>query len=415
MTDAPAKDTTDRLPTGFWLVLVSQGISLTGNGLQQIALPLWILHETGSALSTGAAFALQFVPIVVLAPWAGHIADRFDRRTLIIVCELLAAVTVAGLVLAVHTGALPLVYLLILVTHAFNAVTMPALQAIIITLVPQENRARSASLTEGMQAAANMLSPLGGTLLFATWGIQTTLIANLVSFVIAAVLVLPLPRVPGQSALRGAARSTLAAVRVAAANRVLVWTVLTEGVYFLLFGGDMALALLIAEREVGAGLAGVCATGAAVGWLLTSLVIARQNTRTPLRLMRLGALGAPVAALAFVLLATYGPVAMFGTALLLGAVNILVVSGASTVFQKNVDAAEAGRTFAVRRAVLNSMLGLSYVLLPGVAQHGPGNAATLVIFGGLTLVAVLAGVAIAARGATSPEKTSTTHDVAETP
>jgi MFS family permease len=406
---------------GFWLVLLSQGISLTGNGIQQIALPLWILQETGSALSTGAAFALQFVPIVVLAPWAGHIADRFDRRTLIIVCELLAAVSVAGLIAAVNAGALPLVYLLILVTHAFNAVTMPALQAIIITLVPRENRARSASVTEGMQAAANMLSPIGGTLLAATWGIQTTLVANLASFVVAAALVVPLPRIPGQSALRGAARSTLAAVRVAAANRVLVWTVLTEGVYFLLFGGDLALVLLIAEREIGAGLAGICATGAAVGWLVTSLVLAKRNTRTPLSLMRLGAVGAPIAALAFVLLATYGPVAMFGTALLLGAVNILVVSGASTVFQQNVDAAEAGRTFAVRRAVLNSMLGLSYLLLPGVAQHGPGNAATLVIFGGLTLVAVLVGVAVASRLPASPTstlKTSTTHspldDAAET-
>jgi MFS family permease len=401
------------MPAGFWLVLVSQGVSLTGSGIQQIALPLWILHETGSAVSTGAAFALQFVPIVVLAPWAGHIADRFDRRTLLIVCELLAAAAVGGLVLAVQAGALPLVYLLILVTHTFNAVTMPALQAIIITLVPQENRGRSASLTEGMQAAANMLSPLGGTLIAAAWGIQTTLVANLVSFVLAAALVVPLPGVPGQSTLRGAARSTLAAVRVASANRVLVWTVLTEGVYFLLFGGDMALALLIAEREVGAGLAGICATGAAVGWLVTSLVIARRNTRTPLHLMRLGAVAAPVAALAFVVLAPYGPVALFGTALLLGAVNILVVSGASTVFQQHVDAAEAGRTFAVRRAVLNSMLGLSYLLLPGVAQHGPGNATTLVLFGGLTLVAVLAGVAVAARTPAPPTPTPN-HDVAET-
>jgi hypothetical protein len=89
------------------------------------------------------------------------------------------------------------------------------------------------------------------------------------------------------------------------------------------------------------------------------------------------------------------------------------------VFQKNVAAAEAGRTFAVRRAVLNSMLGLSYVLLPGVAQHGPGNAATLVVFGVLTLVAVLVGVAVAARGSALPaKKASTTHrplnDVAET-
>ena len=399
MADGAAAPARRPLPAGFWLVLASQGTSLAGNGIQLIALPLWVLHETGSVLSTGIAFAVQFIPIVVLAPWVGHIADRFERRGLMIVCELLSAVAVVGLIGAVHIGSVMLVYALTALTHAFNAVTMPAMQAIVISLVPREDRSRSASLMEAMQAAGNILAPLAGTLLAATWGIDAALWANLATFVVSAALLIPLTAVPGQSDLRGGARSTLRAVRANLANRVLVWTVGTEAAYFLLFGADIALALLIAQERIGDGLAGIVSTGAAIGWLITSILIARRNTRRPLWLIRMGALACPVAAVAFVAVDGMGPAALLIAAVLLGGVNIAVVSGASTVFQQNVDATEAGRIFAVRRAVLNGMLSLSYVLLLGVSQAGLGHRVTLLVSAGLTCVAVLGGISMASAAA----------------
>ena len=380
------------LPAACRLLVASQGISLAGNGIQQIALPLWVLNETGSALSSGITFAMQFLPIVLLAPWVGHIADRYERRGLMIGCELLSALAVVGLLAGVHARSVLAVCVLSALTHALNAVTMPAMQAILISSVPPEDRRRSAALTEAMQAAVTVTAPLLGTLIAGRWGIGTALVVNLGSFVVSAALLAGVGRFPGQAGLRGAVRSSWRVVGTIAADRTLRWTMLTEAAYFLLFGADLALILFIARERVDGSLVGLCGAGTGLGWLLASLVLSRRGGSTrPLRLLRLGGLACPAATLLFLALDRTGPVGLFAASAALGAVNLAVVSAATTVFQQRVRQEEAGRTFAARRALLNGALFLSYLLLPGVAGAGPGNRVTLLLAACLTGLAVCCG------------------------
>jgi MFS family permease len=380
-----------RLPTACWVLLASQGISLAGNGIQQIALPLWVLRETGSALSSGITFAMQFLPIVLLAPWVGHVADRYERRALMIGCELLSAAAVVGLLGGVHARSVLAVCVLTALTHALNAVTMPAMQAIIISSVPADERRRSAALTEAMQAGVTISAPLVGTLIAGRWGIDAALLVNLASFVVSAALLTGLRRYPGAAELRGAVRSSWQVVGRIAADRTLSLTMLTEAAYFLLFGADLALVLFIARDRLGDSLAGVCAAGSGAGWLLASVLLGRRGSTRPLRLLGLAGLACPLATLAFLALDRTGPVGLFAASAALGAVNLAVVSAATTVFQERVRQEEAGRTFAARRALLNAALCLSYLLLPGVAQLGPGNRGTLLLAGVLTCLAVSGG------------------------
>jgi MFS transporter, DHA3 family, macrolide efflux protein len=379
------------LPAACWILLASQGISLAGNGIQQIALPLWVLRETGSALSSGITFAMQFLPIVLLAPWVGHVADRYERRALMIGCELVAAVAVVGLLGAVHIRSVLAVCVLTALTHALNAVTMPAMQAIIISSVPADSRRRSAALTESMQAGVTITAPLLGTLIAGTWGIAAALWVNLGSFVVSAALLVGLRRYPGEAGLRGAVRSSWRVAGRIAADRRLAATMLTEAAYFLLFGADIALVLFIARDRVGDSLAGVCGAGTGAGWLAASVLLGRRGTTRPLRLLRLAGLACPLATGVFLALDRYGSVGLFAACACLGAVNLAVVSAATTVFQQRVRQEEAGRTFAARRALLNAALCLSYLLLPGVAQLGPGNSTTLLLAASLTAVAVFGG------------------------
>lgn len=384
------------LPRGFYTLLASQGASLFGNAIQQIALPLWVYHLTGSVLSTGVAFAVQFVPVVVLAPWVGHIADRYDRRKLMIVCELTAVVIVGLLLLGVRAELLPLVLVCSALTRALHAVTAPAMEAVTIVVVPLPARARSATAEANMFSAVELASPLAGTALAALFGFEFVVLVNMASFIVSAVVLYWLPACPGEPGLRGAARSTWYALRDHT-SRLLRWTVAAEGVYFLCWGADAALALLLLEQEFGPALAGTYATAAGAGWLIaTNFVTTRFGSR-PLVLMALGVLLGPVAATAFVLTVSIGLAAAFLPAVAIGVGNLAVVIGASSIFKQEVAPQTAGRLFAVRRAWLNAMLTFSFIGLPLIAESALGLRATLVTFSIVTCVAVLPLIRQAAR------------------
>lgn len=401
---------TDRLPAGFWILTASQAISLAGNGVQQIALPLWIYLITGSATSAGLAFAVQFVPLVVLAPWAGHLVDRFDRRRVLIVCELLSAVAVLVLLLGVVQEWLVLVYLALPALRAFNAGAMPALQAASMHIVPRKDHNRMATVIEGMLGGVNTLAPLGGTALAAAVGIRWVLLANLVSFLVSAVLLVWVPPCPGTPGLRGGFRSTTTALRQNARNRVLSLVALAEAGYFLFFGADTAVLLLLAEQEVGPGLAGVCATGAGLGWLAASTLVIRRFKHRPLAIMIVSAVLCPVAAGLVVLSTQVGSVGMLLASMALGAVNIGVAAGATVIYQQQLVSGTEGRVNAMRRAILNCVLTASYLALPAIAGTTLGPAATLLTLALVTGV-VVAGISIlAARAQRSASESSSAMD-----
>lgn len=375
------------LPPGFYFVLASQGISLIGSDMQQIAMPLWLYDRTGSTFSAGIAFAVQFVPIVAIAPWAGYIADRFDRRRLMLVSELAAAVVVASTLTSLHFGIVALVVTCSALTRIFNAFTMPAMQAVIINLVPEADRPRSASLSTTLFAGVAIIAPLAGTAIAGTLGFQTVLIIDLASFLISAVLLVSLRSVPGVANLRNPTFATWLAFRDHA-SRLLRSVLLVETIYFLLWGADSTLALLILKDQFGPATAGTFATALGTGWLLASALIPARLKNRAVMMMTGGSACGLVGAVAFVLLIRFGLAAAFLPGVLIGIGNLALIIGAATVFQREAGTEVAGRLFAIRRAMLNLALVASSILLPSVSAAGLGDKATLVLFAALMFIAV---------------------------
>ena len=91
---------------------IGQALSLTGDGFRTLAIPLLVYHITGSALSTGLAYACELGPFALFSPIGGSLADRFDRRTLMIAADALrCAVLVAFAILyAMRVLSLPTLY-----------------------------------------------------------------------------------------------------------------------------------------------------------------------------------------------------------------------------------------------------------------------------------------------------------------
>ncbi len=169
-------------------------VSDTGDWLMFIALPLVVLQLTGSAVGTSVAFLLELAPPVLLAPVVARVTDRLSHRLAMVVAMIGQATTLLPLLLVHDRSELPIVYGVIVAQASFGAFFLPAKNALLPTLVGLE-RANSANALVGLNNDLGRIigGPLGGVLL-AVGSIATVTLIDVASYVVAAALVLSLPR-----------------------------------------------------------------------------------------------------------------------------------------------------------------------------------------------------------------------------
>ena len=166
----------------FRRYMLGQLPSLTGSWAQVVALSWWVESHDPKAL--GWVVALQFLPSLVLGPWFGVVADRHDRRRLLILAECGLGLVAGAFALASLTGTLtlPIIYVLATAWGVVNALDTPARRALVPALVPPDQAASASALTGtalliGMAAG----SALGGALV-ATAGLTAAFAVNAASF-----------------------------------------------------------------------------------------------------------------------------------------------------------------------------------------------------------------------------------------
>ena len=121
---------TKRFGKDFILVIIGQIISLFGNAVLRFALPLYLFDQTGSPTLLGLVSAGSFLPMVVLSPVGGIVADRVNKRNIMVVLDFSAAALIALFALAL--GRMPLVPLLmavLLLLYGIQGAYQPAVQA----------------------------------------------------------------------------------------------------------------------------------------------------------------------------------------------------------------------------------------------------------------------------------------------
>ena len=170
----------------------AHGVSVTGNMVTVIALPLFVLGETGSPALTGLAAFFSVLPIVLGAGLGGVAVDRIGYRRASVVCDLVGGVSIAAIPLLAATVGLPLwaLFALVFATNFFDAPGEAARGALLPDLaaaarLPLE---RATGGFEGLERAARLLGgPLAGVLV-ALVGPVNALLVNAASFVVAAAL-----------------------------------------------------------------------------------------------------------------------------------------------------------------------------------------------------------------------------------
>lgn len=294
----------------FARLVVSQLLSVTGSQMQVVAINWQVYRLTHSALALGFIGLTRALPIVVFSLWGGLVADRYDRRRVMILTQLTMAAVALVLAAVTYTNSatLWLIYVVNALAGAASAFDGPSRQALIPRLVPDEDLPGALSLN----FSAFQISTIGGPALAGAvialapadeHGLALIYFLNAVSF-LGVVAALALMRkgsaapVPGSSPQHPIA-ALLEGLRFVFSTPLIVWTMSLD---FLatFFSGSMSLLPIFAVEvlHVGAGGYGILAAAPAVGALAGSLFLSLYplpNRQGRVFLWAVGAYGAATA------------------------------------------------------------------------------------------------------------------------
>jgi predicted MFS family arabinose efflux permease len=381
--------------TSFRRLLASLAVSSLGDWLYNVALLAFVFERTGSPTWLAVTTAVRVLPIVVLGPIGGVLADRYDRRRLIIASDLLRAALMVALA-GVVAFELPVVLAPLLAGAAtlVASVHPPAVAASTPRLVDAQHLQRANAARAAIGQAAIVVGPALGAGVLALSTPAIAILANAGTFLVSAVLVATVPAGPafcpsGQGAaadLLGDLRAGVDALRGApAAVRVIAADVICSTVY-----GILTVTLVLVAGRVGAGaggyglLLGAFGVGGVAGAAVAGRLDGGQWRRTLAVALALVAL--PVAALGVAdTLWVALPLAVVGGG---GAVVAEVLS--ETALPRMLDDAVLARAYGIMLPVaLSGIVAGSLIAGPLVALLGVPGALIATGAGVLTLAALL--------------------------
>lgn len=181
----------------FLIIWFGQIVSILGSGLTGFALGVWIYEQTGLATQLGLIFLFNTLPGILVAPLAGVMVDRWDRRWAMILSDSVAAVTtmvVASLLLTNQLEAWH-IYITSTIASMSSAFQWPAYASSVALLVPKKHLGRADGLLLLGHAAGQIVSPVLAGFLIVSIQIQGVILIDLATFLFALITIL-LVRIP---------------------------------------------------------------------------------------------------------------------------------------------------------------------------------------------------------------------------
>jgi MFS family permease len=377
-----------------------RGNVVSGLGTQAalVALPYQIYIETGSAFLTGLLGAVELVPLVAMALLGGAVADRRDRRKILLLDQIALVVTAAALAALAFGGSppIPLLYLLGGLTAGFGAVQNVTRSAIVPNLVEPERLRSALALNFGLMAVTMVIGPAIGGVLIGAFGVGAAYTVDAVSclaMVAAAAAMRPQPPQGDGPPVDGVLRSIAEGLRFVRRNRALTGSFAID-LMAMTFGMPRALFPVLAVSVYHAGAAGTgllyaaVSVGATVAALTTGwLAHARRLGR--IVIWAVAAWGAAIA-LAGLMPALWPAAVLLAVA---GAADSVSAVCRSTINQTVTPDHMRGRMSSTFSLVVTSGPRLGDVEAGGVAALA--GVRFSVVSGGIACVAGAALIAIA--------------------
>jgi len=264
----------------FRLYFTGQTLSVSGTWMQRIAQSWLVLELTGSGTAIGLVTAVQFLPMLFLAPLGGVIADRFDKRRLLFFTQSTAAVLalILGILVVTNVVQLWMVYVLAGALGLVASIDNPTRQTFVLEMVGREKLTSAVSLNSVLVNLARVLGPAAAGALIVTVGLGPCFLVNATTYlaVIAALALMrheDLLAVPPQSKKAGQLREGLRYVWATPEVRTPLLMMLVVG----MLAYEFQVVLPLVAKFTFGGDAGTFATmtafmggGAVVGGLFTA-------------------------------------------------------------------------------------------------------------------------------------------------
>lgn len=351
----------------FMILVAGQLISSIGSGLTDFGLAIYVLAVTGSVAATAIVSICAFLPSILLAPVGGVLADRYDRRLMMILGELFSGL---GLVICLVTVMSPNPSLVVIcigvgVSSIFTALTEPAFKATITDLLSEEDFAKAGGMVQIANSAKLLISPAIAGLLLQVTPVSTLIIIDMFTF-FTTVLIISLvkkgmvtkPRDHVDLSFRQEMKEGIEAIR-GKSGIVAMIVIMTIAVFCLGFVQILSKPLILAfagETELG-----ILTTVIALGMMVGSIGIScLKKTKSYVSMLSLGLLGCGIFfALIGVnenlfLIATFG----FLMFVFMPAVQI----GAEVLIRKNLANEVQGRAFGLISFITQMGYILAYIV-----------------------------------------------------
>ena len=365
----------------YRLYFVSQIISFSGTWMQSIALSWLVLELTGSGTALGTVLAMQFLPTLLLAPVGGVLADRFEKRKLIMGTQTAAGLLALVLGVITLTGVVELwmVYVLAAMFGTVTALDNPSRQTFVMEMVGPADISNAVTLNSVVVNAARVIGPAIGGVVIATLGVGECFVFNAASYV-AVVVAMFLIR---SDQLHPSARSARAPRQVREGFRY-AWsqpTLRTTIVMLVLIGTftfEFSTTLpMLAEFTFDGGptalaiMTSLMGAGAVIG----GLVVAAAGPPTPTRLIAVAA-GFGVAVGAIAIMPTIGLV--YAVMPFVGVASVSMIALSNATLQLHSDPKMRGRVMSLFSMALIGSTPIGGPIVGWLGDHASPRVALLV-------------------------------------
>lgn len=186
----------------FRQYFIGQSLSMLGDGLRTLAVPLLAYHLTHSALSTGAAFICETAPFALFALIGGSLADRLDRRKLMIGCDAIRFAIMAFFAVAywLHFLTLPMIYGGLVVISICAAAFLGGQSSSIPYMLGRERSTEAIAVLIASENTSNLITPVIGGALFAYFGPLPALTLNALTYLASQVSLSRIPSLGPETA-----------------------------------------------------------------------------------------------------------------------------------------------------------------------------------------------------------------------
>ena len=179
---------TEKLFTkNFTLLILGQLTSLFGNFILKLALSMYVLEATGSAAIFAGILSAATIPTILLSPLGGILADRADRRNIMVALDALTGVSVLCAVLFLsESNAIAVISTLLIILSILGAFETPTVQACIPTMLQGDNIMKGNAVVNQVASLSYLIAPMLGGVLYAMLGLEPVMYASVVCFFITA-------------------------------------------------------------------------------------------------------------------------------------------------------------------------------------------------------------------------------------